>query len=156
GARAFAGATEAVVFDAILNRMPPAPSSVRPECPPAVDALIECLLAKDRAARYGNAAKLRDELTMLVRALDSGGHLSAAILQSAGSSPRRHTVQTLAVALTAVAAIVVAALFVPRLLHPVALRSSDTVVLADFNNATSQPLLSSALQQALSIALSNS
>jgi serine/threonine-protein kinase len=77
-----------VLFELLTGRLPheshslgellrqvsiePAPplSSLRPEAPPALSALLARLLAKQREARPGDAAALADELAALRRALD--------------------------------------------------------------------------------------
>jgi len=65
GRSPFAGATTALTFDAILNRQPPAARSGNAAIPPALDAIIGRLLAKDRASRPASARAIRDELQAL-------------------------------------------------------------------------------------------
>jgi eukaryotic-like serine/threonine-protein kinase len=70
GRRAFDGATTAVVFDGILNRTPPAPSSVNPGVPPELEQVISCAIEKDRGNRYQSAADLAGDLRRLRRVSD--------------------------------------------------------------------------------------
>jgi len=58
GQRAFAGASQAAVFSAILTHEPPPVSSLEPLAPPAFDRLVRRCLAKDPAARWSSARDL--------------------------------------------------------------------------------------------------
>lgn len=71
GQAAFTGATSAVMFDAILNRSPLAPTVVNPNVPPKLEEIIGKLLEKDRELRYQTAAELRGDLKRLKRDTDS-------------------------------------------------------------------------------------
>jgi serine/threonine protein kinase len=71
GQTAFPGNTSAVVFDAILNRNPVAPSSLNPSVPPKLEEIIGKALEKDRELRYQTAAELRADLKRLKRDTDS-------------------------------------------------------------------------------------
>jgi eukaryotic-like serine/threonine-protein kinase len=71
GQTAFPGTTSAVVFDAILNRNPVAPSTLNPSVPPKLEEIIGKALEKDRELRYQTAAELRADLKRLKRDTDS-------------------------------------------------------------------------------------
>src|SRR5579864_8374923 len=71
GQAAFQGGTTAVIFDAILNRMPPAPSERNPNLPPKLEEIIGKALEKDRDLRYQTAAEIRGDLKRLKRDTDS-------------------------------------------------------------------------------------
>jgi serine/threonine protein kinase/Flp pilus assembly protein TadD len=75
---AFTGSTTAVIFDAILNRAPAAPSRLIPKLPADLDRIILKALEKDPGRRYSAAAGLRADLERLKRQLDSGRASAAA------------------------------------------------------------------------------
>jgi len=63
----FCGATQALVFDGILNREVPPPSRLNPEVPRGLDALILGALEKEPERRVQSASELRAELERLMR-----------------------------------------------------------------------------------------
>jgi eukaryotic-like serine/threonine-protein kinase len=71
GRIAFGGASQADVFNAVLNRMPPPPSRANPDLPPKLEEVIHKSLEKDRALRYQSAAELRADLSRIQRDLGS-------------------------------------------------------------------------------------
>ncbi|MFZ1916957.1 MAG: protein kinase [Terriglobales bacterium] len=77
GHRAFDGNTSAVIFNAILERAPAAPSKLNPTLPPKLEEIIDKTLEKDLDMRYQTAAEVRNDLRRLKRALDSGRGISA-------------------------------------------------------------------------------
>ncbi|MGH9712932.1 MAG: protein kinase domain-containing protein [Candidatus Acidiferrales bacterium] len=93
GCSAFTGNTSAVIFDAILNRTPAAPSSLNPNLPPKLEEIIGKALEKDRDMRFQTAAELRADLKRLRRDTDSSRVASATTTAwpaagAAGSSGR--------------------------------------------------------------------
>jgi len=71
GRMAFPGATSAVVFEAILNRTPPAAREVNAQVPERLEPILEKALEKDRDLRYQSAADLRADLKRLKRATEA-------------------------------------------------------------------------------------
>ena len=67
GRQTFQGSTVAVVFDAILNRHPPAPIELNASVPVGLERIIGRALEKDREFRYQSAAVMRDELDAVLR-----------------------------------------------------------------------------------------
>jgi len=76
---AFSGGTSAIIFEAILNRVPTPPLELNPSVPPDVSRIIAHALEKDRELRYQTASEIRAELKRLKRDLDS--KRSAAVVQ---------------------------------------------------------------------------
>ena len=87
GALPFQGDTQAVVFDAILNRDPPPLAEANPELPAALGQLIGKALEKDRNLRYQTATDLKTDLLRLKRDLDSGQRRMAELADSKGGAP---------------------------------------------------------------------
>ncbi|MGB7219590.1 MAG: protein kinase [Vicinamibacterales bacterium] len=87
GRRAFAGPTTAVVFDGVLNRMPPSARELNPDIPVALEQIIAKAIEKDRDLRYGSAAELRADLKRLKRETDSTRGPAAAITLPASAPP---------------------------------------------------------------------
>jgi eukaryotic-like serine/threonine-protein kinase len=72
GAVPFRGDSTATIFEAILNREPPALARLNPDLPAELDRIIQKSLEKDRNLRYQSAADLRADLTRLKRDTTSG------------------------------------------------------------------------------------
>jgi non-specific serine/threonine protein kinase len=95
----FQGDTQAVVFDAILNRDPAPLAEVNPSMPAALGLILGKLLEKDRNLRYQTATDLKTDLLRLKRDLDSGQRRAAELSDSKGgsSSPGRPAKRSVAV-----------------------------------------------------------
>jgi serine/threonine protein kinase len=77
GIQAFGGSTQAIVFDAILNRTPQPVSRVNPSIPPRLESLIATALEKDRELRHQHASDFEAELKRIRRDLESGSLVAA-------------------------------------------------------------------------------
>ena len=77
GTAAFGGSTSAVIFEAILNRVPTPPPQLNPNLPSDLNRIIGRALEKDRELRYQTASEIRAELRRLKRDLDSNRNASA-------------------------------------------------------------------------------
>ena len=77
GRRAFGGTTTAIVFDAILNRMPPPAVELSASIPGELDRIIGKALEKERELRYQTALDLGTDLQRLKRATDSSARITA-------------------------------------------------------------------------------
>ena len=71
GKEAFAGGTSAIIFEAILNRVPIPPPEINSTLPVDLGRIIGRALEKDRDLRYQTASEMRAELKRLKRDLDS-------------------------------------------------------------------------------------
>ncbi len=78
---AFGGDTTALVFDAILNRTPPAIHHLNPDMPARLWEIVRKTLEKKTAARYPNFATLKADLKHLQTDL-AGGGAGAAIAET--------------------------------------------------------------------------
>jgi len=67
GAVPFRGDTSAVIFDAILNRVPVQPLRLNPDIPARMEEIINKALEKDRDLRYQHASEIRSDLKRLQR-----------------------------------------------------------------------------------------
>ena len=67
----FKGDTDAVVFDAILNRTPAPVTQINGAVPEALSRVIEKALERDRDLRYQSATELRTDLFRIRRDLDA-------------------------------------------------------------------------------------
>jgi len=73
GVHPFPGTTAGVIFDAILNRVPPPASEANREVPAEMDRILAKILEKERDMRYQTAAELRTDLRRLKRDRESSG-----------------------------------------------------------------------------------
>lgn len=81
GQQPFPKLDDAGLIHAHLAVVPPSVSSLRPDLPPVIDAVIQRLLAKSPADRYQTATGLRADLVALHRQLRSGEPLEMALGQ---------------------------------------------------------------------------
>src|SRR6202789_671965 len=86
GVMPFRGDTTGVIFEAILNRVPPPALRLNPDIPPKLEEILQKLLEKDREMRYQVAAEIRADLKRLRRETDSSGRLDSGSSQISGST----------------------------------------------------------------------
>ena len=72
GVLPFQGDTQAMIYDAILNREPAPIQQVNLAVPPALARIVEKALEKDRNLRYQTATEMKTDLIRLKRDLDTG------------------------------------------------------------------------------------
>ena len=96
GVLPFRGDTSAVIFEAILNRVPVPAVRLNPEVPAKLEEIIGKALEKDRDLRYQNASDIRADLKRLKRDTDSSRSAimvdeppsgATAVAPSSGSTP---------------------------------------------------------------------
>ncbi len=71
GRQLFSGNSTAILFDAILNRMPTPPGRVNPDLPLQLEHFLNKALEKDRKLRYQTASDLRADMARLKRDTES-------------------------------------------------------------------------------------
>ena len=106
GRPAFAGATAAVIHDAILNRAPISPVRLNPELPAKLEEIIAKALEKDRNLRYQTASDLRADLSRLRR--DTSGAAASAQAAAAPTAASRRSLWLVGMGLAIVCLLVVA------------------------------------------------
>ena len=159
GQKAFPGNTGGLIIEAILSRPPVSVRSLNAEIPPELEAIINKAIEKNKERRYQTAAELRGDLQVLRRGYESGHTATQALLATAGMG-RPSWIARTRWALPAGAALAVAALsaggwlYYSRKAH--ALSETDTVVLAEFNNRTGDPVFDETLRQGLAVQLEQS
>jgi eukaryotic-like serine/threonine-protein kinase len=83
GRQPFLGTTSAVIFEAILNKVPASPVQLNPGLPSQLEFILNKTLEKDRELRCQTAAELRADLKRLKRDTDSARAGISAASQSA-------------------------------------------------------------------------
>jgi eukaryotic-like serine/threonine-protein kinase len=133
GRRAFEGDTVAVIHDAILHQTAVPPRELNSAVPRRLDNVILKALEKDRSQRYQSAAEMRKDLVKVQRQMQ----------------PQRVRLRKWLAAgtLLAVGALSVWRYEVYR--HRITLAPTDTIVLADADNQTGDPVFDDALNIAL-------
>jgi Tol biopolymer transport system component/predicted Ser/Thr protein kinase len=82
GRQAFSGTTSAVVFEAILNKVPIPPVQLNPGLPPQLEIILNKALEKDRELRCQSAAELRADLKRLKRDVDSSRSATSGVVST--------------------------------------------------------------------------
>jgi tetratricopeptide (TPR) repeat protein len=180
GRRAFAGATLALIFRAILDETPKPVLEVNTKVPPGLEPVISKALEKDRTVRYQSASELLADLNRLRHEADSGRTVAVPAAVAGSSRSRKEaehgqdaratvaetpalqgipTLRRCLVAFAAALVVIAAAAGTYRYLRQRPshrLTEQDTVVLADFTNTTGDPVFDGTLRQGLSAQLEQS
>jgi serine/threonine protein kinase/tetratricopeptide (TPR) repeat protein len=154
----FSGRTSAVVFKAILDEAPEAPTRLNDKLPERLDEIVAKALEKDRDLRYQSAADLRADLKQLKRDTES-----ATVSAATGKGVRENlSIRGLrgtrwkVIVPAAVAVVVFAASSYFYFRPALKLTEKDTIVLADFVNSTGDQVFDDTLKAALGVSLRQS
>jgi len=164
GTLPFPGGTPVAMFEALLTRVPPPPSSVNPAVPADFDRIVARALEKDRELRYQTAADLRADLKRLQHGTATGISAAVAVAPppAAGALPDgpaqqgRRGGRWKAIASAAAAIIAVAVGVFLYTGRTRAFSERDPVVIADFSNTTGESVFDDTLKEALDVELRQS
>ena len=146
GSRPFDGPTAPIIFDALLNKTPASVRERNPKVPAELERIIGKLLEKDRALRYGSAAELRGDLERLQAGLSP-------VVKSGRAQPSCWKYGAAA----AIVVLIAGGFFLwQQRGHARPLTDKDTIVLADFENKTGDPVFDDTLRQGLIVQLQQS
>ncbi len=152
GAAPFHGESPIGVFDAIVHHRPAPPTSLNPVVPAELERIIDKCLEKDPALRYQHASEVRADLQRLAR--DAGSSRAGVAPRPASAQAAAKRWMRIGSAAVVLLALVAAGYFyvhrAPRL------TDKDTIILADFTNATGDPVFDETLRQGLSVQLEQS
>ena len=157
GTLPFNGESTALIFKAILDTAPAPAACVNPNLPTELERILNKALEKDRRLRYQSAAEIRADLQRLKRETESGCAVigtAEVVLPPAGKGLWLRWVAATGIALLIIALAVGSWLYSARGAH--ALTDKDSIVLADFDNKTGDPVFDDTLRQGLSVELTQS
>jgi serine/threonine protein kinase/tetratricopeptide (TPR) repeat protein len=152
GALAFRGESTGVIFDCIMNRTPPPIVRLNPRLPIELERIIDKCLEKDRDLRYQHASDIRADLQRLKRGTESERAKISAPVTAPTSTGKRWKIVVPAFFLILTLSV---AIYL-RSRHSVKLTDKDTIVLADFTNATGNPVFDDTLRQGMAVQLAQS
>jgi len=132
GQRPFTGDTAEAVHQAILHQTPAPAHDLNAAVPGKLDAILAKALEKDRTQRYQSAADLAADL-------------------EAFQGPKHRRLPKWLTAAVLLFAVIAGGIYW-RIRHTFKLSAQDTVVLADLDNRTSDPIFDDALNTALRVA----
>jgi len=156
GRMPFDGASSGEICGAILHQKPIPVSQLNPQLPLDFEVIIDKALEKNHSLRYQHAADMRTDLQRLKRDSESR-HISAPSSVTVANARKARVGKAWKI----VGLVLLAALFAVGGLYYRShqskyLTEKDTIVLADFANATGDPIFDDALKQALAVQLGQS
>ena len=156
GTLPFSGTNSVALFEELLTRTPPPPSTVKGGLPAEFDHIVTKALEKDRDVRYQTAADLGSDLKRLKRS-SSGAVTAATAPLKPGTTAARAIDWRVPTAIAAVILAAVAGIFLySNSTRTGAFSERDSVVLADFANTTGEPVFDDTLKEALEVQLRQS
>ncbi len=85
GGTPFQGVSDAAIYNATLNKVPPALSELKKEIPPELDQIVKCTMEKDVEKRYASISELRADLKTILHDSQTGSLDSAVQLTNIDS-----------------------------------------------------------------------
>ncbi|HYN14442.1 MAG TPA: protein kinase [Terriglobales bacterium] len=155
GTPPFRGESLHVLADSILRSTPTPPVRLNPDLPVKLEEIISKALEKDRELRYQHAADMRSDLKRLKRKTESGQTEASSAAPAAKAEHRGGRTWKFVIPLGIAAIAIAAGAFFYSHRAP-ALSDKDTIVLADFDNKTGDPVFDDTLKQALAVQLEQS
>jgi tetratricopeptide (TPR) repeat protein len=151
GRTPFKGANTIEMLAAILHQEPPALWQFAPDVPASLERIISKAIRKDPGERYQSVKDLMVDVKAVRDEVSSGAtaHQATAAMPRA----RRSRVPMVAAAVVLALAAVGGYFYVNR--API-LTDKDTILLAEFDNSTGEPVFDSTLRQGLSVQLQQS
>src|SRR6516162_486280 len=152
----FNGDSTALIFKAILDAAPTPAARLNPNLPTEMERIINKALEKDRGLRYQTAAEIRTDLQRLKKETESGQAAigTGAVARVTRTRPRLRSPWLAGTAIMVIALTLGGWLYSVRGAH--ALTDKDSIVLADFDNKTGDPVFDDTLRQGLSVELAQS
>jgi len=153
----FQGASTGEICGSILHQEPAPMQQSNPNLPGEVEAVIRKALEKDRELRYQQAAEIRTDLQRIKRDSESG-HISASGSAKTVQAPSARGGLSGKTWVIAAGVVVIAGLWfsLVRWRSARTLTEKDSIVLADFDNRTGDPVFDDALKQALAVEIEQS
>jgi eukaryotic-like serine/threonine-protein kinase len=163
GKMPFEGSSSGEICGAILRDEPEPPSQLNTRVSPGLEGVIGKALEKDRNLRYQSAAEMRADLQRLKRDSEVGRHGSGSVSSAAVGthiSQQPGNVGHPRWPHIAAAALLIGLLAGGGLYYrshqSKPLTDKDTIVVADFDNKTGDPIFDDTLKTALTVALNQS
>jgi len=152
----FHGESTALIFKAILDAVPVPARRLHPKLPTELERIIHKALEKDRGLRYQSADEIRTDLQRLKKETESGRAVGTAdvAVPAVGKRSRLRWAAATGTAALLIALAVGGWLHSARGAH--ALTNKDSIVLADFENKTGDPVFDDTLRQGLAVELAQS
>ena len=152
----FNGDSVALIFKAILDAVPVPVARLNPNLPAELERIINKALEKDRGLRYQSAAEIHTDLQRLKKESQSGQAAigTAKVSRVTWTRPRLRSLWMASAAILIIALALGGWLYSVRGAH--ALTDKDSIVLADFDNKTGDPVFDDTLRQGLSVELAQS
>jgi eukaryotic-like serine/threonine-protein kinase len=156
----FRGESSGVIFREILDASPTPAVRLNPDLPVELERIVNHALEKDRNLRYQHASDMRAEMERLKRDSETGRVPAASsgsvpTVRESGISAAKRNLWKIAAPVVIAGALIAGGLYY-RSQRTKPLTDKDTIVLADFDNKTGDPVFDDTLKTALGVSLNQS